>query len=213
MDYIPRYEYPEVELKDRLERVGDLVNFEGPLLSLFKYKDNLYLFDWVDSGQKYNRWFIYQVSAYLLEQFLFRQISYKKLFESTNKKNQNIFYCDIENKEPVEYSIYKLKSIPTSFYPDKETFFKENEAKNWKEIFLVVNSIVTKKETSKISNRISAYTYPYFLTAQTFTKEIREPAKTSENFLDFYSKQLDQQQDVRPSNKIPEPEGMALHRA
>src|SRR5690348_4423157 len=102
MDYIPRYEYPEVELKDRLERVGDLVNFEGPLLSLFKYKDNLYLFDWVDSGQKYNRWFIYQVSAYLLEQFLFRQISYKKLFESTNKKNQNIFYCDIENKEPVE---------------------------------------------------------------------------------------------------------------
>jgi len=52
--------------QDQLIRIGDIVNFEGPLMTLYqdqKYFD-LYIFDWVDRDDTTNRWLAYQVDAY-----------------------------------------------------------------------------------------------------------------------------------------------------
>ena len=54
--------YRNVSFYNSLIRIGDLMNFEGPLLSLFEDVKNghLYIFDWVDRLDKTNRWLIYQ---------------------------------------------------------------------------------------------------------------------------------------------------------
>ncbi len=44
-------------------KVGDLVNYHGPLLSLFSNdKGELYLFDWSDSDDNYNRWLVFRIT-------------------------------------------------------------------------------------------------------------------------------------------------------
>ena len=49
--------------KADLTKIGDLLYFEGSLTTLFKNQKNghLYLFDWADSDNTYNRWLVYEV--------------------------------------------------------------------------------------------------------------------------------------------------------
>jgi hypothetical protein len=67
-----KQKFKNSSFSNSLVRIGDLVNFEGPLLTLFEDVKNghLYLFDWVDRFDAVNRWLIYQVYPKLLLAFI-----------------------------------------------------------------------------------------------------------------------------------------------
>jgi hypothetical protein len=128
------------ELKNYLLRIGDLINVEGPLLSIFEdsRNGNLYLFDWVESGNNINRWLIYKASPTLINDFLLGDISVKQLFDSVDV-NQ-FYFADIDNRLPIgDYNIKKLTEIPISYIPDREVYFDIETCKNFDKILAIVH--------------------------------------------------------------------------
>jgi len=82
MERLNKYEKPEIELKNHLTRIGDLINMDGPMLILFQDDRNkdFFLFDWVDGDDLTNRWIIFKVRREDLTDFVCGRISYKRVF-------------------------------------------------------------------------------------------------------------------------------------
>ena len=71
-------------LQNSLIRLADIVNFIGPLLTLFENSDDkhLYLLDWVDRDSLFNRWLIYRCTPISLSKFIKKDISHLDLLLS-----------------------------------------------------------------------------------------------------------------------------------
>lgn len=221
MEAIQTYETKEIELKNSLIRVGDLINSEGPLLSLFlEVRNNeLYIFDWIDSEDLINRWLIYKVEPKYLNYFLHRQISYKDLF---NKISNNKFYiADISVNKISEFYIYKIKSLPADYIPTEDVYFGKDAAKNYTHIINIVNRILFKDSSeSKLSiNRFNKWEllglgnelFPN-LNQINITSIEKEISLESTNVLFFaYSTIIETQKNVRENNRLPEKEGLELY--
>ena len=119
MEQVKRYENEEVELKNNLVRIGDLINDDGPLLVIFRdaRRGDLYLFDWIDNNHSLNRWLIFKVGKSDLNDFINKKVSYKTIFE---KNTSSYFYTDISNDEIGIYKIFKLKEVPLDYKPQIE---------------------------------------------------------------------------------------------
>jgi hypothetical protein len=115
-------------ITDNLVRIGDLVYFEGPLLTLFEDTNNgrLYVFDWVDRDAVCNRWLLYRVSATALLAFIEKKIDHSELFKSIS---DNRFYvADIEtNHRIIDYTLSELNDVPSKYLPNAETYFDESD--------------------------------------------------------------------------------------
>ncbi|WP_027002514.1 DUF6575 domain-containing protein [Hugenholtzia roseola] len=113
-----------------LRRVGNLLYFEGPLLSLFKEKGGVhfYLFDWVDSSQDANRWLIYRVSIQSISDFLDKKISHLELFK--NRNLDKIYVVDISrgNESFYDYQAYELQQLPANYLPNADNFFEPSDS-------------------------------------------------------------------------------------
>ena len=56
------------------KKIADLIYFEGPLLSHFvSAKGDDYLFYWVDSDDKDNRWLVLRVNIASLQKYITRE--------------------------------------------------------------------------------------------------------------------------------------------
>ncbi len=221
MEDIKRYDYNEVDLKNHLQRIGDIINLDGPMLSLFQDERNkeLYLFDWVDSNDTTNRWLIYNISAEILNKFLLNKISYKEMFDSIK---EDIFYCaDIVNAENIEYSIYGLKYLPENYIPTKEVFFDKNDSINYNHIVDTINKIIFKESKGNaisvnridtIENyRISKESF-LFLYDQGFLGMGPDPDAESANELKNPNiTTIEIQPNVRENNRLPKKEGMDVY--
>lgn len=143
MEAIQTYGNKKIELKNSLTRVGDLINSEGPLLSLFleTRSNELYIFDWIDSEEIINRWLIYKVEPKYLNDFLLREISYKELFNKI-LNNNNFYIADISVKKLSEFDIYKIESLPPDYLPTEEVYFEKDAAKNYTQIINIVNQML-----------------------------------------------------------------------
>ena len=210
MKQVHIHDSAETDLKNNLIRIGDLINLDGPLLSLFKdYRnDDLYIFAWVDSNDITNRWLIYKVSPHIINQFLHKYVSYKYLFE-ISFGNSNHFYADINNTEEMNYLIHASRDIPKEYLPTEEILFHEEDAKNYEMIIFTINKIIFKDESElfKTLNHISDSSYfqffnNKFVDAQNQVQLIFEG--TFENALPpSNSNKLEPQQNVRENNKLP----------
>ncbi len=135
-------------------RVGDLSNFEGPLLSLFEESKSghLYLFDWVDRDQKSNRWLIYRVLPQYLLQFLRCEISHLELFEA--KPNRIVFFTDIESNNNLfnYFDSFELLSLVPNYYPNNDNFFDKNECNSFEKIkSVILDSLYRQKNENEYS--------------------------------------------------------------
>src|SRR5882724_3200459 len=126
METIETYEITDKLLSKNLERIGDLINIDGPMLSLFMDTRNqdLYLFDWVDSDSNYNRWLLYKVDLKSVQNFIDKDISYKKLFLNSIG---DFYYTDIRNSKLLTLAIKGIKNLPEIYYPTSDTFFDESD--------------------------------------------------------------------------------------
>ena len=119
MESLDKYDNEEIQLKDSLVRIGDLINMDGPMLVVFKNitSQDLYLFDWVDNDNKSNRWLIYKVDKSDLLSFIKTKKSYKNLFD---RNNSTIYFTDIDSNNFNQYKIYELRGIPETYKPDRD---------------------------------------------------------------------------------------------
>jgi hypothetical protein len=111
----------------QLEKIGDFLYHEGPLLSLFKDRhnpDNYYFYKWSDSDTIAHRWLVFLVKKENLRRFLFQEVSLKQLIEF----NTFAFFVDINNDlEPIQHLIVAIQDIPKSYLPKGTSFYKEGK--------------------------------------------------------------------------------------
>ena len=107
-----------------LEKIGDFLYHEGPLLSLFKDKshiDNYYFYKWADCNEFCNRWIVFSVSTELLRGFLFQELSLRQLL----LKNSYVFLLDIDDQLNQEQCLVaSVDDLPDSYLPSVPSFYK-----------------------------------------------------------------------------------------
>ncbi len=117
-------------LQAMLIRVADVVNIEGPLLTLFLHANRqLYLMDWVDRNTQANRWLLYRTNRVLLNRFLNREISH---FDLLLSDESFVFKIDIDkNLSWQNIQQVAKKGLPKQYLPSNEVFFEKNDCPNY----------------------------------------------------------------------------------
>ena len=63
---------PTIFNPKRLNKVSDLIYFDGPFLSHFvSERGDNYLYYWVDTDDEYNRWLIIRTDIFTIQKYLF----------------------------------------------------------------------------------------------------------------------------------------------
>jgi hypothetical protein len=128
-------------LQNSLNRIVDIVNFEGPLLTLYENINNrhLYLIDWVDRDSTSNRWLIYRCNPKMLIKFIDEEISHRELFISDET------YCyviDIDSnfKWHNPQKIAKIQ-LPEGYIPLNNTYFEKCDCPNYDKLCSFINNV------------------------------------------------------------------------
>jgi hypothetical protein len=129
-----------------LTRVGDIIHFEGPLLSLYadKSQSKLYLCDWVDRDEKNNRWLFYHVPVEAVFQFIHRAISHGDLFNAAKGK---FWTFDISNdlKQHNFYELSSKKYLPATYLPQPDSFFEKGDSPDFRKIYVYIQRALINK--------------------------------------------------------------------
>ena len=113
--------------KEHFTKIGDLLFFEGSLMTLFKDAKNnnqLFLFDWADSDATYNRWLMYNVKPIDILNYLNLELTHLDLI----KKSIAIYCVDIDihlnfhNYQKIDFS-----NLPNPYLPADNCLFDKTE--------------------------------------------------------------------------------------
>jgi hypothetical protein len=158
--------YKETSLGTNLNRIGDLVNFEGPILSLFEdvRTRHLYIFDWVDRDQRFNRWLIYRVMAKDLLSYLQVKLSYLDLFKSSVDKRY--YFTDIGySLGSGQCDLFEITEVPSKYFPNQDDYFDRINCTYYEKItFFVIERLKNQKQENEYivsSNSLNRLTVKY----------------------------------------------------
>jgi len=156
MEIIKGKSLEKLPFQDDLIRVGDLVYFEGPLLTLFEdsKSDDLYLYDWADRNGEYNRWLIYLATPELLWKFIQQNISYQNfLYTAINK---GFYIVDVNrNLEHHHTKFVEYKDLPAAYQPNEKSYFDEADTAHFNKIKNFINKYLQKnsvQSSSRLAN-------------------------------------------------------------
>lgn len=112
------------KLTIKLEKMGDLLAYEGPILSHFISDNNEdFLFYWVESDDTHNRWLVYKTNNYLLRNFLQAQMNHRDLLQSA--VDGFVYVIDINDELDYEHIIITpIENIPLNYFPPKDSFYE-----------------------------------------------------------------------------------------
>jgi len=111
------------KLAIKLEKMGDLINYEGPILSHFVSEHNEdFLFYWVENDEKYNRWLVYKTNSDLLNQFFNQQINHQDLIRTA--VDGFVYIIDInDNLDYENIIIAPIEKIPATYLPSTASYY------------------------------------------------------------------------------------------
>ena len=108
------------ETLSSLYKVADLIEFEGPLLSLFRSPTGQdYLYYWCDRDDSCNRWLIVRCRENQVKHLLARQLS---LYEIITTPADPFVYCvDLDSEcRYVGSRIVSPKNLPEDYLPAED---------------------------------------------------------------------------------------------
>ena len=107
-----------------LEKIADLIYFDGPLLSHFKNEDgDSYLYYWCDADEVYNRWLVFRVTDEDLNQYLLRQSSLREII--LDLADGFMYVADIDDDLNFDnVYIIQPEDLPTVYFPDVDSFYE-----------------------------------------------------------------------------------------
>lgn len=107
-----------------LQKVFDILEYDGPILSHFKdAKEQNYFFYWVDFNENCNRWLVWKTNEKQIYDYLKGALSLQHILLSEIK--DYIFSVDIDRQLNYNavYSI-DIDCIPNEYIPEESSFFK-----------------------------------------------------------------------------------------
>lgn len=144
------------EFPFKLRKIGDLMYFEGPLMSVYSDSSgNAFIFDWVDSDEKNNRWLVYQVEKNQLSEYINNKISHFNLLN--NPVNDLIFVIDKNPKGEIERSLVcSPNKLPYEYLPDTNIKFEVEDSKEIDSVILKFELNSPKEKNTLVScNKIN----------------------------------------------------------
>jgi hypothetical protein len=141
----------DFRLRDALVRIVDMVNFDGPLVTLFQniHNKHLYLFDWVEKDKDFNRWIIYRCNPKMLNKFIRGNASHYELYISDEA---TCFKVDIDTHLRWFNLVEVNKNdLPTSYIPARDDFFEKCDCPNFIKLEQFINQ---EMESQKQENLI-----------------------------------------------------------
>ena len=133
-------------LQHRLVRIVDIINFEGPLLSLYENPANghLFLYDWIDRDEKLNRWLIYYCKPIKIWEYINQKISHYDLFDS---KTGVCYIIDINSNLHIDNAVrINRETLPDIYFPEKEAYFESSDCIQYDKLIQFVKSSLQKSE-------------------------------------------------------------------
>lgn len=108
---------------DKFIHVSDLIYVDGPLLSDYvNDRGEHYLFYWVDSDIKYNRWLVFRIDVTTIQDYLNKQISFYNVINSAN--DGFVISVDIDNDLIYHNSkLMLLNDIPSDYLPEMDSYY------------------------------------------------------------------------------------------
>ncbi len=129
-----------------LQRKGDLLYHDGPLLSHFINEENdkdHYLYKWTDMDDKYNRWMVFKITEADLLTFLQSNIKLLELIY----RNPFVFFVDLDNDLNINsLTLCRADKIPADYLPSQNSFYNE---KHYEEYAAQLKEALTEKAISK----------------------------------------------------------------
>lgn len=137
-----------------LVKIGDLVNFDGPLLSLFRdEKDSLYLYHWVDNDEKSNRWIVAKTSLFFIKGYLKQEISHWNLIIKSPERY--LFLVDLDHElNPINQLQISKGALSSSkdYLPAQDVFHESEDCPHEEIITDYIYATIKKKEKIKSDN-------------------------------------------------------------
>ena len=124
------------------QKIGDLIYFEGPLLSLFLDRNNpdtYYLYKWADCNETINRWLVIQLNSVSLRNFFFKEISLRNLL--LNSPLTYVLGIDNTLIEK-EIIVCATTDLPEIYLPKENSLFSEEKYTDFASTFktIIANS-------------------------------------------------------------------------
>lgn len=117
-------------LPDELNKLGDLMYFDGPLMSIYTNQQNEpFVFDWVEASEKYNRWLVYKVEKEVLADYIFGRKTHFELLNSP--VNDIVFSIEKDSKGVISNCIVlSIKNLPYDYLPEYDLKFDKEDSLN-----------------------------------------------------------------------------------
>ena len=111
----------------KLEKLGDLLKEEGPILSHFANQRNEdFLFSWVDENEQYHRWMLSKTTNEQLYQFFQQKITLRDLIQTA--LDEIVYFIDIDGELSYNnITITSIQHIPSVYLPSEKSFFKASQ--------------------------------------------------------------------------------------
>lgn len=116
------------QFRNSLKKLGDIVYYEGPFVSLFlckKEHNKFYIYKWVNRDNVANRWLVYRVSSNDLVNYFRGKLSLLTILTKT----KFVYTLDLGYEiEPILVKRVKIKDIPFDYFPMENSYYNEKFA-------------------------------------------------------------------------------------
>jgi hypothetical protein len=134
-----------------LINIGDLMYFDGPLMSLFmtKNKAHFYIFDWVNSNEQFNQWIAYQVPLSQVSKFMDGTLSHRDLMRYSLHNEFTLIDID-DDLNYYQRIPLTFEALPISYLPKENTYFSIKNCPDFNALQTLISAVSSKNKLKEL---------------------------------------------------------------